>query len=42
MNVRKGFAKCYVGVLVVLGLYVIFGDKKESPKVVKAIQTEVE
>ena len=54
MNVRKVFAKFYVGILVVLGLYVFFGsligvgirkvvgEKKESPKVVKAIQTEVE
>ena len=42
MNVKKVFAKWYVGLLVVLGLYVIFGEKKESPKVVKAIQTEVE
>lgn len=54
MNVRKVFAKFYVGILVVLGLYVFFGsligvgirkivgEKKESPKVVEAIQTEVE
>ena len=54
MNIRKVFAKFYVGILVVLGLYVFFGsligvgirkvvgEKKESPKVVKAIQTEVE
>ena len=54
MNVRKVFAKFYVGILVVLGLYVFFGsligvgirkvvrENKESPKVVKAIQTEVE
>ena len=42
MNVRKVFAKFYVGILVVLGLYVVFGEKKESPEVVKAIQTEVE
>ena len=54
MNVRKVFAKFYVGILVVLGLYVFFGsligvgirkvvrENKESPKVVEAIQTEVE
>lgn len=54
MDVRKVFAKFYVGILVVLGLYVFFGsligvgirkvvrENKESPKVVKAIQTEVE
>ena len=54
MNVRKVFAKFYVGTLVVLGLYVFFGsligvgirkvvrENKESPKVVEAIQTEVE
>ena len=54
MDVRKVFAKFYVGILVVLGLYVFFGsligvgirkvvgEKKESPKVVEAIQTEVE
>ena len=45
MDVKKVFATCYVGTLVVLGLYATFGastDKKESPKIVKAIQTEVE
>ena len=54
MNVRKVFAKFYVGILVVLGLYVFFGsligvgirkvvgEKKESHEAVKAIQTEVE
>lgn len=54
MDVRKVFAKFYVGILVVLGLYVFFGsligvgirkvvrENKESPKVVEAIQTEVE
>ena len=54
MDVRKVFAKFYVGILVVLGLYVFFGsligvgirkvvgEKKESTKVVEAIQTEVE
>ena len=54
MNVRKVFAKFHVGILVVLGLYVFFGsligvgirkvvgEKKESTKVVEAIQTEVE
>ena len=54
MNVRKIFAKFYVGILVVLGLYVFFGsligvgirkvvgEKKESPEATEAIQTEVE
>ena len=54
MNIRKVFAKFYVSILVVLGLYVFFGsligvgirkvvgEKKESTKVVEAIQTEVE
>lgn len=54
MDVRKVFAKFYVSILVVLGLYVFFGsligvgirkvvgEKKESHEAVKAIQTEVE